>query len=177
MPLTNAKYRKLYTGTLIAAGGFTPATAAAAVRHGIYDLIAFGRCGLRPCLPVCRRFGGHALVLWCATVTMEAVVPSNSTGLVPAAVAPGRPCSLAQLYYPPRFDLWLINFCEHACFFGSVFFGLVGLGWVTNVPSSATIKNLRLRRWFIANPDLPERRAASTAFQPRFSRCVGVIPP
>jgi len=43
MPLTNHKYRKLYKGTLMACGGFTPASAAAAVREGHYDLIAFGR--------------------------------------------------------------------------------------------------------------------------------------
>lgn len=42
-PLTNAKYRQMYTGTLMAAGGFTPATAAEALKEGHYDLIAFGR--------------------------------------------------------------------------------------------------------------------------------------
>jgi N-ethylmaleimide reductase len=43
LPLTNAKYRGMYKGTLMAAGGFTPATAAAAVAAGTYDLIGFGR--------------------------------------------------------------------------------------------------------------------------------------
>ena len=42
-PLSNQKYRGIYHGTLMAAGGFTPASAAAAVAEGHYDLIAFGR--------------------------------------------------------------------------------------------------------------------------------------
>lgn len=42
-PLTNGKYRKIYHGTLMAAGGFTPASAAKAVADGTYDLVAFGR--------------------------------------------------------------------------------------------------------------------------------------
>jgi len=42
-PLSNQKYRDMYHGTLMAAGGFTPASAAAAVAEGHYDLIAFGR--------------------------------------------------------------------------------------------------------------------------------------
>ncbi len=51
-PLCNAKYRKLYQGTLMGAGGFTPDTAARAVEEGIYDLIAFGRWFLsNPDLP------------------------------------------------------------------------------------------------------------------------------
>mmetsp|Transcript_101103 Transcript_101103/g.286565 ORF Transcript_101103/g.286565 Transcript_101103/m.286565 type:complete len:421 (-) Transcript_101103:115-1377(-) len=42
-PLSNAKYRSIYRGTLMAAGGFTPKTAADAVAAGTYDLVAFGR--------------------------------------------------------------------------------------------------------------------------------------
>lgn len=42
-PVSNAKYRNIYKGTLIAGGGFTPASAAAAVADGTYDCIAFGR--------------------------------------------------------------------------------------------------------------------------------------
>ena len=42
-PLTNTKYRALYSGTLMGAGGFTPSAAARAVAAGHYDLIAFGR--------------------------------------------------------------------------------------------------------------------------------------
>lgn len=51
-PLRNARLRRLYRGTLIGAGGFTPLTARAAVAEGIYDLIAFGRWFLaNPDLP------------------------------------------------------------------------------------------------------------------------------
>ena len=42
-PLSNHKYREFYHGTLMAAGGFTPASAAAAIADGHYDLIGFGR--------------------------------------------------------------------------------------------------------------------------------------
>ena len=42
-PLSNHKYREVYHGTLMAAGGFTPASAAAAIADGHYDLIGFGR--------------------------------------------------------------------------------------------------------------------------------------
>jgi N-ethylmaleimide reductase len=42
-PLSNQKYRKIYKGTLMAAGGFTPVTAAKAIEEGTYDLVAFGR--------------------------------------------------------------------------------------------------------------------------------------
>lgn len=42
-PLSNQKYRKIYNGTLMAAGGFTPATAADAIANGDYDMIGFGR--------------------------------------------------------------------------------------------------------------------------------------
>jgi N-ethylmaleimide reductase len=51
-PLRNARFRKLYRGMLIGAGGFTPRTAEAAVADGIYDLVAFGRWFLaNPDLP------------------------------------------------------------------------------------------------------------------------------
>merc|ERR1719233_565032 len=51
-PLTNEKYRDIYKGTLMACGGFTPSTAAAALENGHYDLIAFGRWFLsNPDLP------------------------------------------------------------------------------------------------------------------------------
>lgn len=51
-PLSNHKYRQIFTGTLMAAGGFTPFTAAAAIRDGTYDLVAFGRWFLsNPDLP------------------------------------------------------------------------------------------------------------------------------
>jgi N-ethylmaleimide reductase len=51
-PLRNARFRSLYRGTLIGAGGFTPQSAEAALVHGSYDLIAFGRWFLaNPDLP------------------------------------------------------------------------------------------------------------------------------
>ena len=51
-PLSSARFRKLYHGTLMAAGGFTPKTAARAIKDGHYDLIAFGRWFLsNPDLP------------------------------------------------------------------------------------------------------------------------------
>ncbi|SLN29418.1 N-ethylmaleimide reductase [Roseovarius albus] len=57
-PLANSRYRSLYKGTLIGAGGFTPTTAAQAVRDGAYDLIAFGRWFLsNPDLPERLRLG------------------------------------------------------------------------------------------------------------------------
>ena len=60
-PLRNAKFRDLYRGTLMAAGGFTPHTAASAVAHGVYDLVAFGRWFLsNPDLPE-RIRRGHPL--------------------------------------------------------------------------------------------------------------------
>ena len=42
-PLRNKRFRELYRGMLVGAGGFTPQTAAVAARDGIYDLVAFGR--------------------------------------------------------------------------------------------------------------------------------------
>ena len=51
-PLSSARFRKYYQGTLIAAGGFTPHTAKKAIAEGHYDLIAFGRWFLsNPDLP------------------------------------------------------------------------------------------------------------------------------
>jgi N-ethylmaleimide reductase len=51
-PLRNKKYRELFRGTLIGAGGFTPSTAAEAVENGHYDAVAFGRWFLsNPDLP------------------------------------------------------------------------------------------------------------------------------
>jgi N-ethylmaleimide reductase len=51
-PMRNMRFRSLYSGILIGAGGFTPRTAAAAVHGGSYDLIAFGRWFLaNPDLP------------------------------------------------------------------------------------------------------------------------------
>ena len=51
-PMRNARFRALYRGTLIGAGGFTPLTAEAAVASGSCDLIAFGRWFLaNPDLP------------------------------------------------------------------------------------------------------------------------------
>ncbi len=51
-PLSSARFRKIYKGTLMAAGGFTPKSAANAVKDGHYDLIAFGRWFLsNPDLP------------------------------------------------------------------------------------------------------------------------------
>ncbi len=50
--LSSAQFRQLYRGTLIAAGGFTPHTAAQAIKDNHYDLIAFGRWFLsNPDLP------------------------------------------------------------------------------------------------------------------------------
>lgn len=44
MALVNpAKFRKLYRGCIIGAGGFTPASAEQALKDGDYDAIAFGR--------------------------------------------------------------------------------------------------------------------------------------
>lgn len=57
-PLSSARFRKLYHGTLMAAGGFTPHSAARAIEGGHYDLIAFGRWYLaNPDLPVRIRRG------------------------------------------------------------------------------------------------------------------------
>ncbi|MGC1430431.1 MAG: alkene reductase [Albidovulum sp.] len=57
-PLRNARFRRLYHGTLIGAGGFTPKTAKEAVANGTYDLIAFGRWFLaNPDLPERLRLG------------------------------------------------------------------------------------------------------------------------
>ena len=51
-PLSSARFRKIYKGTLMAAGGFTPHSAARAIGDGHYDLIAFGRWFLaNPDLP------------------------------------------------------------------------------------------------------------------------------
>ena len=51
-PLRNTRFRDIYHGTLIGAGGFTPKTAADAVAQRHYDLIAFGRWFLsNPDLP------------------------------------------------------------------------------------------------------------------------------
>jgi N-ethylmaleimide reductase len=41
--IATARLRKIFTGTIIAAGGFEPDTAEAAVREGDADLVAFGR--------------------------------------------------------------------------------------------------------------------------------------
>jgi N-ethylmaleimide reductase len=41
--IATTRLRKVFTGTIIAAGGFEPATAEAAVREGDADLVAFGR--------------------------------------------------------------------------------------------------------------------------------------
>src|SRR5882757_9341669 len=41
--IASARLRKLFTGTIIAAGGFEPDTAEAAVEEGDADLVAFGR--------------------------------------------------------------------------------------------------------------------------------------
>ena len=51
-PLRNARFRHLYEGVVIGAGGFTPRSAVQAVESGVYDLIAFGRWFLaNPDLP------------------------------------------------------------------------------------------------------------------------------
>ena len=51
-PLANRKYRQLYQGNLIGAGGFTPESAAEAINGNAYDAIAFGRWFLaNPDLP------------------------------------------------------------------------------------------------------------------------------
>lgn len=62
IPLTQpAKFRALYNGVLMGAGGFTPATADQAVGEESYDLIAFGRWFIsNPDLPQ-RLFKGQAL--------------------------------------------------------------------------------------------------------------------
>ena len=43
LPLQNTKYRELFQGVLIGAGGFSPKSAQVAIYKGKYDLIAFGR--------------------------------------------------------------------------------------------------------------------------------------
>lgn len=51
-PPRNLRFRSIFRGPLIGAGGFTPKTAAMAVAEGRYDLIAFGRWYLaNPDLP------------------------------------------------------------------------------------------------------------------------------
>jgi N-ethylmaleimide reductase len=56
--IATARLRKLFTGTIIAAGGFEPDTAEAAVEEGDADLIAFGRHFLaNPDLPKRIRLG------------------------------------------------------------------------------------------------------------------------
>lgn len=51
-PLRNGRYRDLFDGALLGAGGFSPASAAAAIMDGAYDAIAFGRWFLaNPDLP------------------------------------------------------------------------------------------------------------------------------
>jgi N-ethylmaleimide reductase len=57
-PIATARLRKIFTGTIIAAGGFEPDTAEAAIRNGDADLIAFGRYFLaNPDLPKRIRLG------------------------------------------------------------------------------------------------------------------------
>ena len=57
-PLNNHRYRQIYKGTLMGAGGFTPKSATAAVKDGHYDLIAFGRWFLsNPDLPLRLKYG------------------------------------------------------------------------------------------------------------------------
>ena len=57
-PLSSARFREIYQGTLMGAGGFTPLSAAHAVDTGSYDLIAFGRWFLsNPDLPERIRLG------------------------------------------------------------------------------------------------------------------------
>jgi N-ethylmaleimide reductase len=57
-PIATARLRKIFTGTIIAAGGFEPDTAEAAIRDGDADLIAFGRYFLaNPDLPKRIRLG------------------------------------------------------------------------------------------------------------------------
>lgn len=60
-PLSNRKYRALYQGTLIGAGGFTPQTAVQAIAEGAYDLIVFGRWFLANPDFVARIRQGHPL--------------------------------------------------------------------------------------------------------------------
>jgi N-ethylmaleimide reductase len=57
-PIAAARLRKIFTGKIIAAGGFEPDTAEAAVRDGDADLIAFGRLFVaNPDLPKRIRLG------------------------------------------------------------------------------------------------------------------------
>jgi N-ethylmaleimide reductase len=57
-PIATARLRKIFTGTIIAAGGFEPDTAEAAIRDGDANLIAFGRYFLaNPDLPERIRLG------------------------------------------------------------------------------------------------------------------------
>ena len=56
--IATARLRKIFTGTIIAAGGFEPDTAEAAVEEGDADLVAFGRYFLaNPDLPKRIRLG------------------------------------------------------------------------------------------------------------------------
>ncbi len=51
-PLRNGRYRDLFDGALLGAGGFTPPSASAAIEAGAYDAVAFGRWFLaNPDLP------------------------------------------------------------------------------------------------------------------------------
>jgi len=57
-PIAAARLRKIFTGKIIAAGGFEPDTAEAAVRDGDADLVAFGRLFVaNPDLPKRIRLG------------------------------------------------------------------------------------------------------------------------
>ena len=80
-PLTNAKYRRIYKGTLVAAGGFTPAAAEEAVAEGTYDMIAFGRWFLsNPDLPEKLRTGAPLNVYDRATFYTPTAFGGDGTG-------------------------------------------------------------------------------------------------
>ena len=80
-PLSNKKYRDLYKGTLMAAGGFTPASAAKAIEDGDYDLVAFGRWFIsNPDLPERIRTGAKLNVYNRKTFYTETINGGNAEG-------------------------------------------------------------------------------------------------
>mmetsp|Transcript_5109 Transcript_5109/g.7771 ORF Transcript_5109/g.7771 Transcript_5109/m.7771 type:complete len:523 (+) Transcript_5109:2-1570(+) len=79
MPLLNlSKYRSVYKGTLMGAGGFTPSTCFGASSTGGYDMLAFGRWFIsNPDLPLRLRLWYDQLI---STTTT-----SNNTGSSPVS--------------------------------------------------------------------------------------------
>jgi len=80
-PLSNTKFRALFQGTLVGAGGFTPATAAQAVAQGHYDAVAFGRWFIsNPDLPERIRTGAPLNVYERATFYQATIEGGHTDG-------------------------------------------------------------------------------------------------